>query len=95
MKIMLIATVAALSLVAYSASAGENEVGKSKTVSAPYTQTPTDLTDTSGKFAQAPVQTDAPVVATSQSKQTIPIYVAGSGKGTWLFPPNQDEGSNN
>ena len=94
MKIMLIAATAALSLIANSAYAGGDVVGKSNAVGAPYTKTPTDLTDTSGKSAQASVQ-DAPVVATSQSKQTIPIYAADSGKGTWLFPPNQNEGSNN
>jgi hypothetical protein len=44
--------------------------------------------------AQVPAQ-NAPSVATAQSGQTMHVYVTHSNQGTWLFPPNQNQGGNN
>ena len=81
MKIMFIA--AALSLSLSSAYAGETEGIQ------PYTY----FQQLPGVIAQAaPVQ--APVVATAQNGQ-LHVFVAQSGRGTWLFQGNQNhEGAN-
>ena len=31
----------------------------------------------------------------AQDRRLILLYVTGSGQGTWLFAPNQNEGNNN
>jgi hypothetical protein len=46
-----------------------------------------------GNTAYAGAQT--PSVATAQSGQTMHVYVTHSNQGTWLFPPNQNQGGNN
>jgi hypothetical protein len=85
MKIMLRAAIAAMSLASIgSAYAGEGEG----------TVANTRFTEIPGVVAQAPVQ-NAPPVATAQNGKAVQTYVTRSGRGTWLFPPNQTGGGSN
>lgn len=79
MKTMFLAAAAALSLGIGSAYAGEGEgtIGNTQFTSIP------------GVVAQAPAQV-APAVATAQNGQVVQAYVTQSGRGTWLFPPNEN-----
>jgi hypothetical protein len=52
----------------------------------------TYFTELPGVIAQAPVQ-NAPAVATARNGQAIGTYVTNSNHGTWLFPPNQNQGN--
>jgi hypothetical protein len=84
MKTLLFATAAALSLGIGSAYAGDGE-GPSGTYVYP------------GSIyagVQTPLQ-QTPSVATAQNGQTMHVYVSRSNKGTWLFPPNQNQGGSN
>jgi hypothetical protein len=85
MKTMLLAAAAALSLGIGSAYAGDGE-GPSGTYVYP------------GSIyagAEVPAQ-NAPSVATAQNGQAhTHVYVTHSTQGTWLFPPNQNQGGNN
>jgi hypothetical protein len=83
MKIMLRAAIAAVSIASIgSAIAGE---GEGTVANAQFTEVP-------GVVAQAAVQ-NAPSVATAQNGRTVLAYVAQSSHGTWLFPPNPNEGA--
>ena len=83
MKIMLRATIAALSFASIgSAIAGE---GGGPVANTFFTSLP-------GVIAQAPVQ-NAPAVATAQNGQAVHAYVANSNRGTWLFQPSQGGGN--
>ena len=87
MKITIIAA-AAISLSVGSAYACEDGAGS--VASTPFTHG-------SDVAAQASVQSAPPVVPTTeaQDRRLILLYVTGSGQGTWLFAPNQNEGNNN
>jgi hypothetical protein len=76
MKTMFLAAAAALGLGIGSAYAGEVE-GTIANTSIP------------GAVAQAPAP-KAPDTATAQNGQVIQAYVTQSGRGTWLFPPNEN-----
>jgi hypothetical protein len=86
MKITIIAAAAAISLSVGFAYACEDGAG-----SAANTRFTHDL------VAQASVQSAPRVVPTTeaQDRRLILLYVTGSGQGTWLFAPNQNEGNNN
>jgi hypothetical protein len=84
MKIMLRAAIAALSIASIgTAYAGDGDGPAANT----------QFTEIPGVIAQAPVQ-NAPAVATAQNGQGLRAYVARSNHGTWLFPPDQNGGSN-
>src|SRR4051812_6964576 len=74
---------AALSLGIGSAYAGDGEGPHADTF----------FTSLPGVIAQAPVQ-NAPSVATAQNGQAAHTYVTQSSRGTWLFPPNGNQGAN-
>ena len=76
MKTMFLAAMVALSLGIGSAYAGEGE-GTIANTSIP------------GVVAQAPAR-NAPTTATTQNGQVVQAYVTQSGRGTWLFPPNEN-----
>ena len=44
--------------------------------------------------AQAPTQ-KTQLVVTAQQRQTMHVYGTGSNQGTWLFPPNPNQGGSN
>ena len=84
MKIMLLATAAALSLsmgVAYAESEGGPVAN-------------TQFTENPSYLAQAPVQ-NAPSVATAQNGQAVHMYATQSSRGTWLFQAHDGGGANN
>jgi hypothetical protein len=84
MKIVIRAAIAALSFASIgSAIAGEGEGTVANTF---FTELPRVV-------AEAPVQ-NAPAVATAQNGQAVQAYVTKSNRGTWLFAPNSNEGSN-
>ncbi len=76
MKTMFLAAAAALGLGIGSAYADEVE-GTIANTSIP------------GVVAQAPAP-KAPATATAQNGQVIQAYITQSGRGTWLFPPNEN-----
>jgi hypothetical protein len=82
MKTMLLAAAAALSL---GVSAAYADGGQGTLPNTYFTELP-------GVIAQAPVQ-NAPSVATARNGQAIGTYVTSSSHGTWLFPPNQNQGN--
>jgi hypothetical protein len=51
----------------------------------------TQFTEIPGVIAQAPVQ-NAPAVAPAQNGR-MHTYLSNSGRGTWLLPPNQNQGN--
>ena len=79
MKTMFLAAAAALGLGIGSAYAGEVEG----------TIANTRFTSIPGVVAQAPAP-KAPATATAQNGQVIQAYITQSGRGTWLFPPNEN-----
>ena len=83
MRTMIIAAGAALSLSAGAAYADQGEGTVANTF---FTELPRVV-------AQAPAQQE-PAVATAQNGQVVHAYVANSGHGTWLFPPNENQGAN-
>lgn len=86
MKIMLRAALAALSIASITpAFAGD---GGDLAPNTFFTRLP-GVTVT----AQAQVQ-NAPAVTTAQNGQQVYAYVANSRSGTWLFPPDQNQGAN-
>ena len=87
MKIMRIAAAAAISISEGSAYMVRIRLAMA---SLPIPMAPrprTQLPDTPDEVAQAPVQS----VPSAQSRQTILLYVTGSGQGMWLFPPTPNE----
>jgi hypothetical protein len=83
MKIMLRAAIAALSISSIGpafADGGDGPVANTR------------FTEIPGVVAQAAVQ-NAPV-ATAQNGQATKIYVTRENRGTWLFAPDQNGGSN-
>jgi hypothetical protein len=89
MKTMILAAAAALSLGVGSAYAGDGEGPAANTL----------FTEIPGVVAQAQVP-NAPAVATAQNRpavqngQAVHTFVTQSGRGTWLFAPNGNQGSN-
>jgi hypothetical protein len=84
MKIMLRAALAMASIASIGAAyAGEGEGTAANTL----------FTSIPGVVAQAPAQS-APVVATARNGQSVQVFGARSGQGTWLFPPNGNAGAN-
>ena len=79
MKTMLLAAAAALSLGVGSAYAGESSAQSGGYVYPGY---------------QFPAQNAPSVPTTAPTGQTIHTYVTQSGRGTWLFPPNANQGAN-
>jgi hypothetical protein len=47
----------------------------------------------SGSQAGGYVYPDYPPAAAAQNGQGIGAYMTNSSHGTWLFPPNQDQGN--
>ena len=86
MKTIILATAAVLALGAGSAFAGEGEG----------TEPNTRFTELPGVVAQAPVQQHAPsaYARTQPSGAPTSAFVTHSHSGTWLFPPNGNQGSN-
>jgi hypothetical protein len=84
MKIMLRAAIAAISIASIGSAYADS--GDGPTANTLFTEIP-------GVIAQAPVQ-NAPPVATAQNGQTVHAYVTRSNRGTWLFTPDQNGGSN-
>jgi hypothetical protein len=82
MKTMLLAAAAALSL---GISAAYADGGDGPIANTRFTELPRVI-------AQAPVQ-NAPAIATARNGQAIGTYVTNSSHGTWLFPPNQNQGN--
>jgi hypothetical protein len=80
MKTMFLAAAAALTLGVGSAYASEAEGG---------TIANTRFTTILGVVAQAPAQ-GAPARAAARNGQVVQAYVTQSGRGTWLFPPNEN-----
>lgn len=78
MRTMIIAAGAILSLSAGAAYADQRAVAD---------------TELPRVVAGAPVR-QIPTVATAQNGQAVYAYVANSGRGTWLFPPNENQGAN-
>ncbi|MGA9015551.1 MAG: hypothetical protein WB509_23925 [Acetobacteraceae bacterium] len=84
MKILLRAAIAAVSIASIgSAIAGEGEGPVANT----------RFTEVPGVVARAAVQ-NSPSVATAQNGQIVEAYVTQSSYGTWVFPPNPNEGAN-
>jgi hypothetical protein len=54
----------------------------------------TFFTELPGVIAQPPVQKTPSAMATNQNGAVTHAYVASSNRGTWLFPPDQNAGSN-
>ena len=77
MKTMILAAAAALSLGVGSAYANESDAQAGGYVYPNY-QFPTHNT---------------PPAAAAQNGQGIGAYVTNSSQGTWLFPPNQNQGN--
>jgi hypothetical protein len=84
MKIMLRAAIAAASLASIG-SAYADSVGGTNPITF-FTQLP-------GVVAKAPVQ-NVPTIGTAQNGQAVQTYMTQSSRGTWLFPPHTNEGSN-
>jgi hypothetical protein len=85
MKTMIRAAMMAVSIASIGPAFAESEGGPAAN---------TQFTQTRGYLAEAPVQ-QAPSIARAQNGQVVHAYVANSSRGTWLFPPNQNEGANN
>lgn len=51
------------------------------------------FTELPGVIAQAPVQ-NVPTLGTAQNGQAVGTYMTNSQSGTWLFPPNANQGAN-
>jgi hypothetical protein len=86
MKTMILATAAVLSLGVGSAFAGDGEG-----------QVPNTLfTELPGVIAQAPVQQVPSAVAQGQTGKapTATFVTRSQSSGTWLFPPNPNQGAN-
>jgi len=84
MKIMLRAAIAAISIASIGSAYADGGVGA--TANTLFTEIP-------GVIAQAPVQ-NAPPVAAAQNGHAVHAYVTRSNRGTWLFAPDQNGGSN-
>jgi hypothetical protein len=81
MKTMLLAAAAALTLGVSSAYADDGHGPVSNT----------QFTAIPGVIAQPTVH-HAPAVAPTQNGR-MHTYLTNSGRGTWLLPPNQDQGN--
>ena len=86
MKTVILATAAVLALAAGSALAGEGEGTQPNTV----------FTELPGVLAQAPVQQQVPTAyaRTQPRGAATSTFVTNSHSGTWLFPPNGNQGAN-
>jgi hypothetical protein len=81
MKTILLAAAAAFS---FGVSPGYADDGDGPVPNTRFTEVP-------GVTAQAPVQ-NAPAVAAAQNGR-MHTYLTNSGRGTWLLPPNQNQGN--
>jgi hypothetical protein len=79
MKTMLLAAAAALSLGVSSAYAGESGAQSGGYVYRDY---------------QFPAQNAPSVSTTTPNGQEVHTFVTQSNHGTWLFPPNANQGAN-
>jgi hypothetical protein len=84
MKTIMLAAAAVVSLGIGSAYAGD---GDGPTADTFFTELP-------GVVAQPPVQKPASALASNSQGAHINTYVTNRSTGTWLFPPNQNQGSN-
>jgi hypothetical protein len=86
MRTLILATAAVLSLGAGAAYAGDGDGTAANTF---FTQLP-------GVIAQAPVQQAPSAVARNQAGGGSPTaaFVTTQHSGTWLFPPNPNQGAN-
>jgi hypothetical protein len=84
MKTMILATAAVLGIGMGSAYA---DGGQTPTADTFFTELP-------GVIAQSQVQPVPGAAAANRSGVTSNTYVTHSASGTWLFPPNQNQGSN-
>ena len=86
MKTIFLATAAVLALGASSAFAGEGEGTEPNTL----------FTEIPGVIAQAPAQQTAPTAYAHGQVSGAPTstFVTNSHSGTWLFPPNGNQGAN-
>ncbi len=86
MKTMILATAAVLAMGVGSAFANEGGAVAN-----------TWFTELPGVVSQLPVQQVPSAVARSQngSAPTATFATSSHGSGTWLFPPNANEGANN
>ena len=85
MKIMLRAALAALSIASIGPAFADGGDG-GQAANTLFTELP-------GVVAQAPVQ-NAPAVGIAQNGQSTHAYLSNSQHGTWLFPPNPNQGGN-
>jgi hypothetical protein len=83
MKTMFLAAAAILSIGIGSAYAGEG---------GPIANT--FFTELPGVVPQAPAQLAPSAVTSNQSGTPTHVYVSHSATGTWLFPPNPNQGAN-
>jgi hypothetical protein len=84
MKMLFFAAAAALSLGIGSAYAGDGEGPAGGYV----------YPGSIYAGVQTPLQ-KTPMAVTARNGQTTHVYVTRSNQGTWLFPPNQNQGGNN
>ncbi|HEX4170907.1 MAG TPA: hypothetical protein VHY82_00345 [Acetobacteraceae bacterium] len=86
MRTMIFATAAVLALGAGSAFAGEGEGTHANTL----------FTELPGVVAHAPVQQQVPsAVARNQTgNPPTAAFVTNNHSGTWVFPPNPNQGAN-
>ena len=84
MKTMIVAAASLLSISIGSAYAGEGQG----------TIPNTFFTELPGVVAQAPVQRAPHAATASQNAAPTHMYVSHSATGTWLFPPNPNQGGN-
>jgi hypothetical protein len=86
MRTTIFAAAAVLALGAGSAFAGEGEGTVPNTL----------FTELPGVVAQAPVQQAVPSAVARNQNSGAPIasFVTNSHHGTWLFPPNPNQGAN-
>ncbi len=84
MRTMILATAAVLALGAGSAFAGDGEG----------TQPNTLFTELPGVLAQAPVQQQSAFARNQTSGAPTAAFVTQSHGGTWLYPPNPNQGAN-
>jgi hypothetical protein len=84
MRTMILATAAVLGLGAGAAFAGEGGVEPN-----------TFFTQLPGVIAQAPVQQQTAIAQNRVAGSPSAAFVTSNQRGTWLFPPNANEGANN
>ncbi len=84
MRTIILATATLLGLGAVAANASEGGPAPNTW----FTQLP-------GVIAQAPMQAPSAVAQQQDSAPTAAFATGSHSSGTWLFPPNSDQGANN